>query len=109
MHYSGENRTWSPYGPLVRGAVREILCAIGEDPDRDGLARTPERVARSLAWLTRGYGADVRDVIGDALFEEAHEIEVFFWDIVPGELVVRLAELTVPYGKISRRIKRGIG
>ena len=63
------------------GLVRRQLELLGEDPDRDGLARTPERVARSLAWLTRGYGADVRDVIGDALFEEAHESMVIVRDI----------------------------
>jgi GTP cyclohydrolase I len=53
--------------------VYRQLELLGEDPTRDGLLRTPERVARSLAWLTRGYDTDVRDVIGDALFEESHE------------------------------------
>ena len=61
--------------------VRRQLELLGEDPDRDGLRRTPERVAKSLAWLTRGAGADVRDVIGDALFEETHESMVMVRDI----------------------------
>ena len=39
--------------------VRDILVALGEDPDRDGLRRTPERVEKSLRWLTRGYGMTV--------------------------------------------------
>jgi len=49
--------------------VRRTLELIGEDPDREGLKRTPERVAGSLAWLTRGYEMDVREVIGKGLFD----------------------------------------
>jgi GTP cyclohydrolase I len=61
--------------------VRRQLELIGEDPDRDGLLKTPQRVAASLEWLTRGYDTDVRDVIGDALFEETHESMVMVRDI----------------------------
>jgi GTP cyclohydrolase I len=61
--------------------VRRQLELLGEDPDRDGLLRTPERVARSLAWLTRGAEMDARDVVGDALFEETHEQMVLVRDI----------------------------
>jgi GTP cyclohydrolase IA len=49
--------------------VRRQLELIGEDPDREGLVRTPRRVATSLAWLTRGYEMDVSDVVGGALFD----------------------------------------
>jgi len=61
--------------------VRRQLELIGEDPDRDGLLRTPSRVATSLEWLTRGYDTNVADVIGDALFEETHESMVMVRDI----------------------------
>ena len=61
--------------------VRRQLELLGEDPDREGLLKTPERVAKSLAWLTRGYDADVRQVIGDALFEAPHESMVMVRDI----------------------------
>jgi GTP cyclohydrolase I len=61
--------------------VRRQLELIGEDPGREGLLRTPERVARSLAWLTRGYDSDARAVIGEALFEETHESMVMVRDI----------------------------
>jgi GTP cyclohydrolase I len=67
--------------PELEQLVRRQLELLGEDPDRDGLLKTPERVAKSLAWLTRGYETDVRDVIGDALFEEAHESMVMVRDI----------------------------
>ena len=61
--------------------VRAQLELLGEDPDRDGLQKTPERVARSLAWLTRGYAADAEDAVGDALFEESHDNMVMVRDI----------------------------
>jgi len=49
--------------------VRRQLELIGEDPDRQGLKRTPERVANALAWLTRGYEMDVQQVVNGALFD----------------------------------------
>jgi GTP cyclohydrolase I len=61
--------------------VRRQLELLGEDPERQGLLKTPERVALSLSWLTRGYEQDVRKVIGDALFDEAHENMVMVRDI----------------------------
>lgn len=70
-------------GPVdeFEGLVRRQLELLGEDPDRDGLVNTPDRVAKSLAWLTRGYTESVDDVIGDALFEETHESMVVVRDI----------------------------
>ena len=61
--------------------IRRQLHLLGEDPGREGLLRTPERVARSLAWLTGGYDTDVRDVIGEGVFDEAHEGMVMVRDI----------------------------
>ena len=61
--------------------VRRQLELLGEDPAREGLLRTPERVATSLAWLTRGHDIDVRDVVGDAVFEETHESMIMVRDI----------------------------
>jgi GTP cyclohydrolase IA len=61
--------------------VRRQLELIGEDPDREGLKNTPARVAKSLSWLTRGYGLDAAQVIGDALFDESHENMVMVRDI----------------------------
>jgi GTP cyclohydrolase I len=61
--------------------VRRILEMVGEDPAREGLLRTPARVANALTWLTRGYALDVDEVVGDAVFEEAHESMVMVRDI----------------------------
>ena len=63
------------------GLVRRQLELLGENANREGLLKTPERVAKSLAWLTRGYHEDVRDVVGDAVFEETHESMVMVRDI----------------------------
>ena len=52
----------------VRDAVEVMLAEVGEDPTREGLARTPARVASALRFLTSGYDADVGAVVNDALF-----------------------------------------
>jgi len=52
-----------------RDIVRRQLELIGEDPDREGLKRTPQRVATALAWLTRGYEMDVQHVVNGAVFD----------------------------------------
>lgn len=61
--------------------VRDILTDIGEDPNREGLRKTPERVEASLRWLTRGYGLTVADAVGDAVFEEDHKSMILVRDI----------------------------
>jgi len=61
--------------------VREQLKRIGEDPDREGLKITPDRVAESMMWLTRGYRMTVEKAIGDAVFEEQHDSMVVVKDI----------------------------
>ena len=61
--------------------IRRILEEIGEDPDREGLLRTPQRVETSLRWLTRGYGMTVADAIGNAIFEESHQSMILVRDI----------------------------
>jgi GTP cyclohydrolase I len=62
-------------------ASRRMLGMLGEDPDRDGLRRTPRRVAESLAWLTRGTHLDAADAVGDATFDVAHDQMVLVRDV----------------------------
>ena len=53
--------------------VAEIITRLGDDPEREGLTRTPERVKKSLEFLTNGYRTDIENVINGALFEETHK------------------------------------
>ena len=66
--------------PRIEAAVREILLAIGDDPDRDGLRDTPQRVARSYAELFAGLSQDPAEVIGTT-FDVSHEELVLVKDI----------------------------
>ena len=61
--------------------IRAILQALGEDPDREGLVKTPERVAKSLSFLTSGYAEDPDQIINDALFTEDYEEMILEKDI----------------------------
>jgi GTP cyclohydrolase IA len=61
--------------------IRSILKALGEDPDREGLAKTPYRVTQALTFLTRGYQLDPGKVINDALFTEDYEEMIVQKDI----------------------------
>jgi GTP cyclohydrolase I len=68
-------------GATMEEHIREILKAIGEDPDREGLVKTPQRVAQALTFLTRGYEMDPAKVINDALFTEDYEEMIVQKDI----------------------------
>lgn len=59
----------------------ELLYRMGEDPTRDGLLRTPERMEKSIAFLTQGYLQQVEDVLHDALFDVAYDEMVIVKDI----------------------------
>jgi GTP cyclohydrolase I len=67
--------------PVVEEAVRQILRAIGEDPERAGLKETPERIARMYAELLSGYSIDPHEVVNDAIFEIKYDEMVLVRDI----------------------------
>jgi len=66
---------------LIQPLVEEMLKELGEDPGRDGLQRTPARVAKSLRYLTGGYEQDPRKILNDALFDVSYDEMVIVRDI----------------------------
>lgn len=96
--------------PRIAAAVREILLAIGEDPDREGLKRTPERVAKAYSEIFSGLGHDADEVLGTT-FDIDHDEMVLVKDIevwsvcehhlLPFTGVAHVAYIPAPDGKVT--------
>jgi GTP cyclohydrolase I len=71
----------SPDAAEYASLVRRQLELLGEDPARQGLLRTPERVARAMRWLTRGYESSVADAVGQGVFDDPHDNMIMVRDI----------------------------
>ncbi len=56
----------------LKGAYRSIITGIGEDPDREGLQKTPERIAKAMQFITQGYHMDAAEILKSAIFHEAY-------------------------------------
>ncbi len=65
----------------IAGHMREVLKALGENPDRGGLTRTPERIEKAFRYLTSGYSADVSEIVNGALFDVKYDEVVIVRDI----------------------------
>ncbi|PWN54329.1 GTP cyclohydrolase I [Violaceomyces palustris] len=110
----------------LAGAVATILECLGEDPNRDGLKQTPERYAKALLWMTRGYEVRLNDVISNAIFDEEHDEMVIVRDIdifslcehhmvpfigkihigyIPNRLVIGLSKLARIAETFARRLQ----
>jgi GTP cyclohydrolase I len=61
--------------------IKELLAEIGENPEREGLLKTPARVSEALRYFTQGYSIDVDEIMTDAVFEEKQEEMVVLKDI----------------------------
>jgi len=61
--------------------VAETIRRLGDDPTRAGMVKTPERVAKAMRFLTRGYGMEPAEILGGALFEEGHQSMVLVKDV----------------------------
>jgi len=59
--------------PGIKSLIENILHAIGENPKREGLLKTPERVEKSLNFLTSGYDVDIDQLVNDALYNESYD------------------------------------
>jgi GTP cyclohydrolase I len=115
-----------PAPPAITSIVRSLLLEIGEDPQRDGLQGTPERVARAFTYLTHGYSVDPREVVGSALFESEYDEMVVVRDVelyslcehhllpfygrchiayLPGEKIVGLSKLARLVEVYARRLQ----
>ena len=68
-------------GGRYAALVREQLSLLGENPEREGLRKTPVRVEKSMGFLVRGYTEQLADVVGDAIFNEEHRNMVMVRDI----------------------------
>ncbi|GAA4334718.1 GTP cyclohydrolase I FolE [Mucilaginibacter gynuensis] len=65
----------------LSGHYREVLKQIGEHPDREGLLKTPERVAKAMLYLTHGYDLDAKEILNSAMFKEEYSQMVVVKDI----------------------------
>lgn len=81
MAYSREDRYEQNTTEEIAKHYREILKLLGEDPDREGLVKTPERVAKALQFLTKGYEEDGAEIIRGAIFKEDYKQMVLVKDI----------------------------
>ena len=76
-----KSATSARYNTVMQDLVRRLLVELGEDPAREGLQKTPERVARSFEYLTSGYRVKVEDIVNGALFSVDYNEMVIVRDI----------------------------
>ena len=75
------NKAIVPEEPSIAPLIREVLGRLGEDPRRDGLLQTPDRVDKALRFLTSGYRMDIHKIVNGALYEVKYDEMVVVRDI----------------------------
>lgn len=81
INYRQENLYNAEKTKLISANYKQIIESLGEDTSREGLTKTPERVARAMQYLTQGYDTDPYEVLRSALFDEGHSQMVIVKDI----------------------------
>jgi GTP cyclohydrolase IA len=103
-------RTLSPAPRPIHELIEDLLVNIGEDPRRDGLLKTPDRVARAYEFLTSGYRTTVDEIANDAIFEspEANEMVVVrnieFYSLCEHHLLPFFGKVNIGYIPLGGRI-----
>ena len=67
--------------PKIESLIQDLILRLGENPDRQGLRKTPKRVEASLKYLTNGYAKNIREVVNSAVFDEEYDEMVVMKDI----------------------------
>ena len=81
MAYFSEEKYDAETPEKIAAHVREILKLLGEDTEREGLLKTPERVAKAMQFMTKGYAQDGVEIIKSAVFDEEYQQMVLIKDI----------------------------